>query len=64
MHTETVWQKERRAARRRWWRQVLDRPAPAPWDQLVDEMVHLRFRPGPQGAVLEVPGYPSAQIHP
>ena len=44
MRTETLWQGERRAARRLWWRQVLERPAaPTSWDEVLDEMVVLRF---------------------
>lgn len=44
MRTETLWQRERRAARMHWWRQVLDGPAgAASWDDVFDEMVSLRF---------------------
>ncbi len=46
MRTETLWQGERRAARMHWWRQVLDRPATASWNEVLDEMVSLRFRVG------------------
>ncbi len=46
MRMETLWQGERRAARMHWWRQVLDRPVTANWDEVFDEMVSLRFRAG------------------
>ena len=46
MRMETLWQGERRAARMHWWRQVLDRPNEASWDEVFDEMVELRFAVG------------------
>lgn len=46
MRTETLWQGERRAARMHWWRQVVDRPTQADWNEVFDEMVVLRFRVG------------------
>lgn len=46
MRQETLWQGERRAARMHWWRQVLDRPVPGEGEELFDEVLSLRFRPG------------------
>jgi hypothetical protein len=44
MRTQTLWGGQRRAARMHWWRQVVDRPVQANWDELLDEMVLQRFR--------------------
>ena len=44
MRMETLWQGERRTARRVWWTEVLDGEAAANWEEVLDEMVVLRFQ--------------------
>ena len=43
MRTETLWQRERRAARMQWWYQVLDCPAAVNRKELFDEELMHRF---------------------
>lgn len=50
MRTDSFKQGQRRAERMHWWRQVLDRPATANWDEVFDEMVSLRFQVADAGS--------------
>ncbi len=44
MRIETLWQRELRAARSHWWRQVLARPVGMEPAEMFDEVLAQRFR--------------------